>query len=692
NHPSVALSLHNLAVLYQAQGSFAAAEPLYRRSLAIREKALGPGHPDVANTLNNLAALYYAQSDWQRASDYFRRGSAVVAERTRRGSQIVGQRLTGRTKSETVRSSRAFRVFVKSAYRLLRHRDADADKITSEMFKAAQWSTSSEAAGSLAKMAARNAKGSGPLASLVRERQDLVDEWQRRDAWRTAAVSKPPTQRSPEQEAKNTARLTAIDKRIAEIDVRLKAEFPDYAALANPEPLSIAQVQAQLRPDEALVLFLDTPAWKPTPEETFIWVVTKTASRWVRSDAGPTALRQHVDALRCGLDVAAWSKPLCAKLLGVSYRGEDDWKSGKLPPFQIERAHALYQALFGQVEDLIKGKHLLIVPSGPLTQLPFQVLVTKKPPADAVNRTAFLKASWLAKHHAITVLPSASSLQALRAHAKPSRATKPFIGFGNPLLDGDADDPKQLAAARLARTITGCAAPGTMRTASLRGMHRAIKPLRGGARTVEPLEIRAQAPLPETADELCAVARGAGTNTDALYLGKRATETAIKDLSANGILASYRVLHFSTHGALAGELTTSREPGLILTPPQTPTEKDDGYLSASDVAGLKLDADWVILSACNTAAGEQPGAEALSGLASSFFFAGARALLVSHWRVYSDAAVTLTTGTFDAITRRRGIRRAEALRQAMLAMIDGSRVADAHPARWAPFVLIGDGR
>ena len=105
-------------------------------------------------------------------------------------------------------------------------------------------------------------------------------------------------------------------------------------------------------------------------------------------------------------------------------------------PFDLTRAHQLYQALFGQVEDLIKGKHLLIVPSGPLTQIPFHVLVTEKPDPAATGADAFRRAAWLAKSNSITVLPSVSSLKALREHAKTSHATKPFVGFGNPLLDG----------------------------------------------------------------------------------------------------------------------------------------------------------------------------------------------------------------------------------------------------------------
>ena len=123
---------------------------------------------------------------------------------------------------------------------------------------------------------------------------------------RSAAVSQAPDKRDRAAEAANVARLAAIDTRIAEIDKRLAADFPDYAALARPEPLSVEEVQAQLGADEALVLFLDTPEWKPTPEETFIWVVTKTDMRWVRSDLGTPALTREVAALRCGLDAALW--------------------------------------------------------------------------------------------------------------------------------------------------------------------------------------------------------------------------------------------------------------------------------------------------------------------------------------------------------------------------------------------------
>jgi CHAT domain-containing protein len=156
-------------------------------------------------------------------------------------------------------------------------------------------------------------------------------------------------------------------------------------------------------------------------------------------------------------------------------------------------------------------------------------------------------------------------------------------------------------------------------------------------------------------------------------------------------LAQYRILHFATHGAMAGELRDGAEPGLILTPPDQATQEDDGYLSASEIAALKLDADWVILSACNTAAGSAANAEAFSGLARAFIYAQTRALLVSHWYVGSLATVALITSAMREIGADETVGRAEALRRAMRSLIDSGDTKQAHPSRWAPFIVVGEG-
>ena len=194
--------------------------------------------------------------------------------------------------------------------------------------------------------------------------------------------------------------------------------------------------------------------------------------------------------------------------------------------------------------------------------------------------------------------------------------------------------------------------------------------------------------LEDTADELKAVAAKLGAPSSDIYLGKSASETTVK----RATLSNYRVVYFATHGLVAGDIKGLGEPALALTLPKEPSDFDDGLLTASEVAQLKLNADWVVLSACNTMAGDKPGAEALSGLARAFFYAGTRALLVSHWSVDSAAATRLTTSTFDALAKDPKIGRAEALRRAMLAYMNGtSTPLNAYPAFWGPFAVVGEG-
>jgi CHAT domain-containing protein len=354
-------------------------------------------------------------------------------------------------------------------------------------------------------------------------------------------------------------------------------------------------------------------------------------------------------------------------------------------PFDLGRAYELYRSLFAQVEDLIKDKQMLVVPSGALTSLPFQVLATEEPTGTA----SYADAAWLVRRHAITVLPSATSLKALRQFAKASKATRPFVGFGNPLLVGPS------RADRSAWSRQSCAkAPALMQVAGRAVRAPMVRLFRGNLADTE--FVRHQQPLPETADELCAVARSVGAAEIAIYLGDKATESVIKSMSAAGTLAQARVVHFATHGLLSSETemlgASKAEPALLLTPPNQASEEDDGLLTASEAALLKLDADWVVLSACNTAAGEGNtiGAEALSGLARAFFYAGARALLVSHWAVDSNATVNLITKAFDEIKDDDRIGRAEALRRSMLTLV-GAGGSNSHPATWAPFVVVGEG-
>ena len=452
-HPLTLACLTDLAVLYSKQGLYSQAEPLFQRVLVVRERGLGRDHPDTLASINNLASLYFSQGDWNRAAEFWRRSTGRLAQHTLHGALGGGAALTGQKKSEALQKARQFVGLIKALERLGADASKPSLKTSRETFQTAQWALGSEAAASLAEMAARGASHNTMLEALARERQDLVAEWQKRDALRNAALGRAPDRRDAKAAADNLARTAAIAARVAKIDKQLAVQFPDYAALASAQPLSVEETQAQLAENEALVLFIDSDdKFKPAPEESFIWVVTRTQVRWVRSELGTAALTREVQALRCGLDSAAWSDGHCFKLVGQ--------RGPRAPlPFDLARSHRLYEALFGKVEDLIKGKNLLLVLSGPLTQLPFQVLVTE--PAAS---TDYRSAAWLVRSHALTVLPAVSSLKALRRISRPSAAKKPFIGFGNPLLAGlDAADLPMRSS-----RVTGKAAPAPLPSGSRR--------------------------------------------------------------------------------------------------------------------------------------------------------------------------------------------------------------------------------
>jgi CHAT domain-containing protein len=301
-----------------------------------------------------------------------------------------------------------------------------------------------------------------------------------------------------------------------------------------------------------------------------------------------------------------------------------------------------------------------------------------QPPAKPVLQikdvALYRDAAWLIKRHAISVLPSVASLRSLRLLARKSESAKPMIGFGDPIFD---PAPRPVA-------LPG----GSAKKRRAPAITRAYSEFWQGSAGDRLKLVAALPPLPETADELTAVAAKLGAARSDIHLQKDANETTVK----HAALANYRVIYFATHGLLAGDVKGLGEPALALTIPDAPNELDDGLLTASEVAQLKLDADWVVLSACNTAAGEKPGAEALSGLARAFFYAGARALLVSHWAVETQAATALTTSTFDLLKRDPRLGPAEALRRAMLAyMNDASDPLNPYPGLWAPFEVVGEG-
>lgn len=480
----------------------------------------------------------------------------------------------------------------------------------------------------------------------------------------------------------------------------IERRFVAYREIAHDVVLQQGQLRQQLGEHEALVWVFASPQPLPLYPDYYVWVLTRSQSRLFEVPLSAKELETEVAALRCGLDPSAWTyekdviesrkaaqiarRKRCLELSASEpkYDSHDAARMETLP-FDPARAHRLYTAIFAKAAPLLAGKtHINYVGAGPLTELPPHLLVSRPP-----SGLDLTQLRWLADDYSIAVLPSGTSLFDLRRTTIASRAKRPSIAFANPLLKGDPHGYKQ------AVERTACAAPGEKRTLQRRASAAGTMPKSSPAGTIDQAQLAFQLALPDTADEACDVARALGADLSDVRLAARATETEVKRLSAasgDERLANYRVLHFATHGLLAGDLDGADEPGLILTPPAQASGQDDGYLAMTEIAGLKLDADWIVLSACNTAgpAGTATGSEALSGLARAFFLAGARALLVSHWVVDSEATAQLVAAAVAATADGR-MGRSQALQAAMAKM--RQQPGRAHPAFWAPFVVAGEG-
>jgi CHAT domain-containing protein len=644
-HPVIATTQNSLANVLVAEKKFPEAEQLLLSALAIRTEALGPNHPSVARNLIALSQLYAASGNTSAAVEYSRKAIAAVTNHAATETLAVRQQ-QGAGGLVEQRSS----YFIQHVSNLAAAKGADpAPQLGSEALVAAQWAVQSSTAAAVQQLGIRLAAGGDAIARLVRESQDTSALWRDRDKALVSEVSKPAGQQNRSGIAALRQQIAQLEDKQKTLQARIETQFPDYSALSNPKPLDAVEVQKLLGPDEALTLFLSGD------KESYVFALTHDAFEWHVIPLSRKALDEKVASFRHGLDVDELSDSIAA---------------GKPVYFNLDLAYELYSSLLGPVEAIIKDKrYLAVVPSGALTSLPFHLLVTEKPaapPADSKSMPAYRDAAWLLRRQAVTVLPSVASLKALRSSARADHGAKPFIGFGDPLFQNNAPAGKQRGVAKTRAYNEYWTSRGIDRGTLGEALQR----------------------LPETADEIKNIAAKLGASPDDIYLGKAASETTVK----NALLSNYRVVYFAPHGLVAGQVKGIGEPALVLSLPANPTDADDGLLTSSEVAQLKLNADWVVLSACNTMAGETPGAEALSGLARAFFYAGSRALLVSHWAVASEAATRLTISTFDVLTKDPTIGRAEALRRAMLAYLsDPSDDNNANPAYWGPFSVIGEG-
>jgi CHAT domain-containing protein len=501
------------------------------------------------------------------------------------------------------------------------------------------------------------------LAAALRQEQDLRQQIGTQLGQLNALLAQSPAERD---DAGVAAMRKEIDimradhlKARADIDRR----FPDYSDLIDPKPPTAAQIKEMLKPGETLLSFYFGR------DASFVWAISQDGkAEFVALREPAAAIEGKIKKLREALE------PTAAMISDI-------------PAFDLGLSHDLYKTLLEPVKAAWgNATSLIVVTNGALGLLPLGVLTTaphelsKDEPLFAGYRAV----PWLSRTHAITMVPSASALRTLRRLPPGSPQRQTLIAFGDPWFND-----KQAAEATA----------GDVQFASADVQTRGI-PLKRRAGPPEGADstgIGELPRLPDTADELRSIALVLEADpTKALHLGKEANEHLVKNTDLSG----FKIVAFATHGLMPGELDGLDQPALALSAPSVVGGEDDGLLTMQEILSLKLDADWVVLSACNTGTGAGAGAEAASGLGRAFFYAGTRAILVTNWSVHSASARELVSDMFRRQASNSALSRGEALRQASMALLDGPGFVDqsgktvfayAHPLFWAPYTIIGDG-
>lgn len=514
----------------------------------------------------------------------------------------------------------------------------------------------------LSASAARASVSDPALAALARREQDLEKLIGAGFSKLNNAMAQAPEERDEKAVAALRADVAKMRQERTNVRKEIERKFPDYAALVDPQPPSVEEIRKALRPGEVyLSIFLGD-------QNSFVWAVPKEGHvAFTAAAVGVEAVGKMVEKLREALEPHAETLE-------------------EIPPFDLKIAHELYKLLLQPIEAAWKpAKSLVVTTNGALGLLPLGLLPTAptQVSAGAVMFEEYKAVPWLSKTHAVSSVPSASALKTLRGLAPAPKNRETMIGFGDPFFSEEQAKAAGVAVAN---------APSATAT---RGMplQRRNAPQTNG---VDAAELSMLPRLPDTTEELKAIAAAMQADpAKALHLGKEANTKRVQTTN----LSNYKVVVFATHGLVPGELEGLTQPALAMTAPAVAGTDGDGLLTMGQILGLKLNADWVVLSACNTGAGSGAGAEAASGLGRAFFYAGTRALLVTNWSVHSVSARELVTDLFTRQSKDAGLSRAEALRAAMVHLMEGpgfvsggkTQFAYAHPLFWAPYSLIGDG-
>jgi CHAT domain-containing protein len=556
-----------MALIHAGQPSEALARLTYAIESA-RERH-GPSSYAVAELVGIRAVAHHAVGDTLSAIEDFQAAIPVIID-SGRGQQGKKGQFTRDFHIRQILEN--YMLFLKESSEL--QEDTRRQDAVSEAFRVASALGGRGVERALAAQAARGVASDTILKDMVRREQDTVQ--------RISAVAEMIANLHVAPEDQYDASLIPpLQQRL--IDLRsarsalvkeIEARFPDYAKLVNPKPSTIEQARAALRSGEALI------ATYVGEDRSFVWAIPERGEvAFATAPLGRAQVASMTRRLRGALEPGASTL-------------------GDIPAFDVALAHELYEKLLAPVESGWRGaESLLVVTHGPLGQLPFSLLVSAPSRLEPEREPLFARygeVPWLARSHVVTVLPSVSSLVTLRALPQGDPARRAFAGFADPwfsLAQASAAEGPQVAALESRGLLATRGLP-----VSLRNVPKTT--------SFDSAQLAQLPRLPDTAEEVRSIALALNADlTRDVFIGKEASEGRVKTMD----LLGYRVLAFATHGLVPGDLNGLSQPALALTSPSVSGEQEDGLLTLGEILGLKLDADWVVLSACNTGAAEGAG-------------------------------------------------------------------------------------
>lgn len=651
----VRLTPARIYTLYNT-GHIAAGVEQAREMIAYRKRRFGDSHPNYAIARGILAEGLARLGRDAAALEEFRAAIPALASLSRSGEDDDSSTVAAR--------HRQVRDIVEAYIALLARGPASVDTAAAT-YALADTVRGRSVGTAVAAASARVAANDPALSALTRREQDLRKQMGAGLGTLNNLLSLPVSGRDEASVAQLRDQIARLGQERDAARLEIGVRFPDYAELVDPKPATVEQTRNALRAGETFLSFYFGR------DKGFVWAVPKDGPvLFAEIAAPPQEVEDKIRKLRESLEPNATT-------------------INDIPAFDTALAYELYALLLKPVEAAWKpARSLIVATNGSLGLLPLGALPAEPVAAAKDAGAAFAnyrKVAWLARTHAVTMMPSAAALRTLRQLQPGSPQRQPVIGFGDPFFN------RQQAADALELELATPAKAGPPQNTPL---ERRSSPRTDGLASAGIGELPR---LPDTADELKSVAQALRSDpAHVLYLGRSASEEGVKRAD----LSKYRVVMFATHGLVPGELDGLHQPALALSAPDVTGQSGDGLLTLDEILALKLDADWVVLSACNTGAGDGAGAEAASGLGRAFFYAGTRAILVTNWSVHSQSARELVTDVFRRQAADPKLGRAEALRLAMLGVMDGPGYLDdkgrplftyAHPLFWAPYSIIGDG-